>query len=46
MACNQSETQETVVVATFLGVPEDGPLTLPLDAEQGAELDDRGGIER
>jgi quercetin dioxygenase-like cupin family protein len=46
MAYNPSETQETVVVATFLGVPEDGPLTLPVEAARGAELDDRCGIER
>jgi quercetin dioxygenase-like cupin family protein len=46
VAYNPSETQETVVVATFLGVPEDGALTLPVDAEQDAELDDRCGIER
>jgi hypothetical protein len=46
MAYNPSETQETVVLATFLGVAKDGPLTLPVDAEQGAKLDDRCGIER
>jgi hypothetical protein len=46
MAHNPSETEETVVIATFLGAPEDGPMTLPVDAEQGAELDDRCGIDR
>lgn len=30
---------ETVVVATFLGVPATGPLTIPADAAQAAALD-------
>jgi hypothetical protein len=46
MAYNPSETEETVVIATFLGVPQDGPLTLPVDEDEGAELDERCGIER
>lgn len=47
MAYNPSETEETVVIATFLDVPDEGPLTLPLDEErEGAELDQRCGIER
>lgn len=46
VAYNPSETEETVVIATFLGVPEDGPLTLPVDEAEGAALDQRCGIER
>jgi hypothetical protein len=46
MAHNPSETEETVVVATFLGVPEDGPLTLPVDEAEGVALDERCGVER
>ncbi len=46
MAYNPSDTEETVVIATFLGVPPEGGLTLPVDAEQGAALDERCGIER
>jgi quercetin dioxygenase-like cupin family protein len=30
-AYNPSETEETVVIATFLGVPVGGPLTVPVD---------------
>ncbi len=30
---------ETVIVATFLGVPATGPLTIPADAAQAAALD-------
>jgi hypothetical protein len=44
MAYNPSETEETVVIATFLGVPDEGGLTLPVD--EGDELDARCGIER
>jgi hypothetical protein len=46
MAYNPSKTEETVVIATFLGVPEEGPLTLPVDEAEGAALDARCGIER
>jgi hypothetical protein len=46
MAYNPSETEETVVIATFLGVPEAGPLTLPVDQAEGVSLDGRCGIER
>ena len=46
MAYNPSDTEETVVVATFLGVPGDGGLTLPVDEGESAELDERCGIER
>ena len=46
MAYNPSATHATVVIATFLGVPDEGGLTLPVDADEGAALDDRCGIER
>jgi hypothetical protein len=46
MAYNPSDTEETVVIATFIGVPEDGPLTLPVEASEGEKLDGRCGIER
>ncbi len=51
-AYNPSETEETTVVATFLDVPdadEDGnpaPLTIPIDPDDGADLDVECGIER
>lgn len=46
MAYNPSDAEETVVVATFLGVPDEGDLTLPVDENEGAQLDERCGIER
>ena len=46
MARNPSDEHETVVMVTFVGVPDDGPLTLPVDPEEGAALDQRCGIER
>lgn len=46
MAYNPSETEETVVIATFIGVPEDGPMTLPVDDVEGADLDAQCGIDR
>ena len=46
MAYNPSTTEETVVIATFLGAPEEGGLTLPVGEEEGAELDERCGIDR
>jgi predicted metal-dependent enzyme (double-stranded beta helix superfamily) len=46
MAYNPSETEETVVIATFLGVPEAGSLTVPVADAEGAALDERCGIER
>jgi quercetin dioxygenase-like cupin family protein len=46
MAYNPSETDATVVVATFLGVPVDVGLTQPVEANEGAALDERCGIER
>ena len=44
-AYNPSEDIETVVVATFLGAPAEGDLTLPVDANEAAALDERCGIE-
>jgi quercetin dioxygenase-like cupin family protein len=44
MAYNPSETTVTRVIATFFGVPADGPLTIPVDAEQGAALDEKCGL--
>lgn len=41
-AFNRTEG-ETVIVATFLGVPETGPLTLPVDEATSAALNDRCG---
>lgn len=43
---NPSREEETVVVATLLGVPGDGPLTIPVEADEGAALDDQCGIDR
>ncbi len=45
-AFNPSEDSETVVVATYLGVPAKGPLTQPVDEARNAELDARCGIDR
>jgi hypothetical protein len=46
MAFNPSEDDETVVIATFLGAPDEGGLTLPVDEDEGAALDDACGIDR
>jgi quercetin dioxygenase-like cupin family protein len=35
---------ETVLIATFLGVPAAGPLTIPVDAETSAALDAKCGV--
>jgi quercetin dioxygenase-like cupin family protein len=35
---------ETVVIATFLGVPATGPLTIPVDAGTSAALDAKCGV--
>lgn len=35
---------ETVVVATFLGVPATGPLTIPVDAAESDRLDEKCGF--
>lgn len=45
-ALNPSRTEETEVVAVLLGVPADGPLTIPVDEERNAALDAECGIER
>jgi quercetin dioxygenase-like cupin family protein len=43
-AYNPSETSMTRVIATFFGVPADGPLTIPVSAEVGADLDEKCGL--
>jgi quercetin dioxygenase-like cupin family protein len=35
----------TIVIATFLGAPAEGGLTLPVSSEEAASLDERCGIE-
>lgn len=45
-AYNPSDSDPATVIATFIGVPEDEPLTIPVDAEESAELDAACGIER
>ena len=45
MAYNPSEENETVAIVTFIGAPVDGPITLPVDDDQEAELDERCGFE-
>jgi hypothetical protein len=35
---------ETVLIATFLGVPATGPLTIPVDAGTSAALDAQCGV--
>lgn len=51
-AYNPSDTEETVIVATFFDVPdpdEDGtpvPLAIPVDAEEGEMLDEHCDFER
>lgn len=44
-AYNPSETEETTVTVTFLGVPEEGPLTLPVDEDEGAALDEQCRVD-
>jgi hypothetical protein len=44
IAFNPSGTEETVFVATFLGAPPTGPLTLPVDAGTAAELNAKCGL--
>jgi quercetin dioxygenase-like cupin family protein len=36
--------EPTIVIATFLGVPEEGGLTLPVEADEAAALDESCGI--
>jgi quercetin dioxygenase-like cupin family protein len=45
-AYNPSADGETVVVATFLGVPAEGGLTIPVDEAEGARLDAACGLNR
>ena len=44
MAYNPNEASVTRVIATFLGVPADGPLTIPVNEDEGAVLDERCGL--
>lgn len=44
MAFNSSETDVAVLIATFFGVPADGPLTIPVSPEAGAALDAKCGF--
>jgi quercetin dioxygenase-like cupin family protein len=46
MAFNPSYTTAAVVVVTFIGVPAEGGLTLPVDEAQQAALDEACGIVR
>jgi hypothetical protein len=46
MAYNPSKTEEAVIGATFLGMPAEGHLTVPVDEVEGAELDARCEIDR
>jgi quercetin dioxygenase-like cupin family protein len=45
-AYNPSEDTETVVMATLLGAPAEGPATIPVDEAEGAALDEECGIDR
>ncbi len=45
MAYNPSETDVTVAIATFFGVPAEGPLTIPVSPEEGEALDEQCGFE-
>jgi len=45
-AFNPSDTDPAVVIATFFGAPDEGELTIPVDAEEAAALDAECGIER
>jgi hypothetical protein len=44
MAFNPSSTEETVIIATFFGVPAEGPLTIPVSPAESEALDDRCGL--
>lgn len=43
---NPSSENDVVVMATLIGVPAEGSLTIPVDAGEGAALDEKCGIER
>lgn len=45
-AYNPSEETETRVIATLIGAPDEGPVTVPVDEAEGAALDEECGIER
>jgi quercetin dioxygenase-like cupin family protein len=45
-AFNLARDQAAVVMATLLGVPDEGPLMIPVAADEGAALDAKCGIER
>lgn len=44
-AFNPSEENETVAIVTFIGAPDEDPITLPVADDQQAELDERCGLE-
>jgi quercetin dioxygenase-like cupin family protein len=44
-AFNPSETDELVAVGTFFGASAEGPVTLPVDEEEAAALDEQCGLE-
>lgn len=45
-AFNPGAAEKTVVIATLLGAPEEGPLMLPVESEENVALDEQCGIER
>lgn len=45
MAFNPGTEDEAVLIATFLGAPPEGALTLPVDAAEGEALDAKCGLE-
>jgi predicted metal-dependent enzyme (double-stranded beta helix superfamily) len=45
-AVNPSNTEEAVVVATFLNSASEGPLTIPVDEKRGQQLDQRCKLNR
>ncbi len=44
-AYNPQEEGDTVLVAVYLGVPDDEELTTPVDADEAQALDERCGID-
>lgn len=45
-AFNPGESEKTVVIATLIGAPDEGPLMLPVESDKNAALDKECGIER
>ncbi|OOG25413.1 cupin 2 conserved barrel domain protein [Thioalkalivibrio denitrificans] len=45
-AFNPGREEATVVIATLIGVPAEGPLMTQVDAQEGAALDEKCGIKR